>query len=66
MKKIIFLLIVCLLPIQTFARGSGRGREICSGKKKGISHCVGTKFMCNNGTLSKSKEICGSSRFKKR
>ncbi len=32
----------------------------CSGKKGGISHCTaGGKFMCKNGTVSKSKKVCG-------
>lgn len=30
----------------------------CSGKKGGISHCVGTKFICNDGSASQSKKIC--------
>ena len=32
----------------------------CSGKKGGVSHCTaGGKFMCKNGTVSKSKKVCG-------
>ncbi|KAA6204322.1 MAG: hypothetical protein DU429_08730 [Candidatus Tokpelaia sp.] len=31
----------------------------CSGKKGGIAACRGTKFLCNDGSLSASKKICG-------
>jgi len=37
-----------------------KGREPCSGKKGGISHCSGTKFVCNDGTISRSKRKCGN------
>lgn len=30
----------------------------CSGKKGGINHCSGGKFVCNDGSISKSKRIC--------
>ncbi|MCV7757020.1 hypothetical protein OCJ35_02570 [Pluralibacter gergoviae] len=31
----------------------------CSGKKGGVSHCSPDgKFVCNDGTESKSKKIC--------
>ncbi|MDE9535742.1 hypothetical protein [Xenorhabdus bovienii] len=30
----------------------------CSGKKGGVSHCENGKFICNDGTISKSKKIC--------
>lgn len=35
-----------------------RGRQPCSGKKGGISHCSGGKFVCNDGSISGSKKIC--------
>ncbi|QEY25797.1 hypothetical protein D0T92_04085 [Neisseria zalophi] len=34
-------------------------RQPCSGKKGGISYCSGGKFVCVDGTISKSKKICG-------
>lgn len=38
---------------------AGRGRQPCSGSKGGISHCTsGGEFVCNDGTLSRSKKIC--------
>lgn len=30
----------------------------CSGKKGGISHCAGDKFVCNDGSISGSKKVC--------
>jgi hypothetical protein len=30
----------------------------CSGKKGGISHCQGDRFVCNDGTVSASKKDC--------
>jgi endonuclease G len=30
----------------------------CSGKKGGISHCEGPKFVCNDGSTSRSKKSC--------
>lgn len=36
-----------------------KGRQPCSGKKGGVSHCAGDKFVCQDGSISKSKRICG-------
>ncbi|CNE37584.1 Uncharacterised protein [Yersinia nurmii] len=30
----------------------------CSGKKGGVSHCENGKFVCKDGSISKSKKIC--------
>ena len=30
----------------------------CSGKKGGISHCLGQYFICNDGSTSQSKKTC--------
>ena len=30
----------------------------CSGKKGGISHCSGGKFVCKDGSISASKKVC--------
>jgi hypothetical protein len=55
MKTIIaFLLLSFALPIQA----KWQGREPCSGKKGGISHCQDGKFVCNDGSLSRSKKTC--------
>lgn len=32
----------------------------CSGKMGGISHCSGGNFICNNGSISRSKKFCRS------
>ncbi len=57
MKKIIVSLVaVAMLCVST--QSLARGRLPCSGKKGGISHCSGTKFVCNDGTISKSKKSC--------
>lgn len=56
MKTLIALLLLALaLPVQA------RGREPCSGSKGGISHCQGGKFVCNDGSLSRSKKTCAGS-----
>lgn len=35
----------------------------CSGKKGGISHCDGSKFVCNDGSYSRSKKSCSGEDF---
>lgn len=30
----------------------------CSGKKGGVSHCLGSYFICKDGSTSQSKRIC--------
>lgn len=30
----------------------------CSGKKGGVSHCSGSKFVCKDGSVSASKKTC--------
>ncbi|WP_246870743.1 hypothetical protein [Kluyvera ascorbata] len=42
----------------TFLANSNGANKPCSGKKGGISHCSGEKFVCNDGTISKSKKVC--------
>ena len=32
----------------------------CSGKKGGVSHCLGSYFVCNDGSTSQSKKTCTS------
>ncbi|WP_446699030.1 YdcA family protein [Acinetobacter gerneri] len=56
MKKIALGLIITL----GFASvaDAGRGRQPCSGSKGGISHCQGSKFVCNDGSISASKKVC--------
>lgn len=30
----------------------------CSGKKGGVSHCMGKFFVCKDGSISQSKRVC--------
>ncbi len=53
MKKVLVVLLVSLFSLTATA-----ANKPCSGKKGGISHCSGEKFVCNDGTISKSKRIC--------
>ena len=56
MKKILFLSLIAL-GFSTMAE-AGKGRQPCSGKKGGISHCQGSKFACKDGSISASKKVC--------
>lgn len=39
--------------------GGGKGNRPCSGNKGGIKACTADgKFMCNDGTISKSQRVC--------
>lgn len=61
MKKIVLSAISIALISASFT-AEARGRLPCSGKKGGISHCSGSKFVCNDGTISKSKRSCNGKR----
>jgi len=52
-KSILFLTVLFLIPLSAQAANTP-----CSGKKGGISHCNGTKFICNDGSISRSKKDC--------
>jgi hypothetical protein len=62
MKKIICT--VALIFISSLAVAANTP---CSGRKGGVSHCANGKFVCNDGSVSKSKQVCrmGSDRKKK-
>lgn len=36
------------------------GNTPCSGRKGGVSHCAGGSFVCNDGSISASRRICGA------
>lgn len=58
MKKALLVVVAAGLFMVANA-DAGRGRQPCSGSKGGISHCTsGGQFVCNDGTLSRSKKIC--------
>lgn len=62
MKKFVSLIALTTLALTlTTPAHAGRGNKICSGKKGGISHCSGGKYVCNNGTISRTTQICGTS-----
>lgn len=57
MHKKIAIIATAMLLLMGNAEAS-KGRKPCSGKKGGISHCSGGKFICNDGSTSKSELIC--------
>ena len=59
MKKTIIALIVASFALMPVANAKNRP---CSGKKGGIASCTTDgKYVCNNGSISQSKKMCGSS-----
>lgn len=48
------MLALALISTDAMARNTP-----CSGKKGGVSHCSGGKFICNDGSMSASKKTCG-------
>lgn len=56
MKKVLILSLLAM-SVSTITE-AGRGKQPCSGKKGGISHCQGSKFVCNDGSISGSKKVC--------
>lgn len=48
-----FLLMAMVMSNLAFAANTP-----CSGKKGGVSHCQGSKFICNDGSISGSKRVC--------
>jgi hypothetical protein len=40
------------------ALATWQGNQPCSGKKGGVLRCEGEKFLCKDGTISKSKAKC--------
>ncbi|WP_047978003.1 hypothetical protein [Muribacter muris] len=62
MKKLLSIaLLSCIFFVTAADSEAGRGRQPCSGKKGGISHCTASgKFVCRDGSISKSKKVCRS------
>ncbi|HHL0956559.1 TPA: hypothetical protein ACQVH3_001247 [Serratia marcescens] len=52
MKKVILMSCLSLFVFTATA-----AKKPCSGKKGYISHCPGDKFVCKDGSISKSKNI---------
>ncbi len=51
-------LLLALLSLSLLAPLAEARNTPCSGKKGGVSHCSGSKFVCKDGTISKSKKVC--------
>ncbi|MCT8824350.1 hypothetical protein KZ326_08500 [Glaesserella parasuis] len=59
MKKLLSIALVSSVLFLATDSEAGRGRQPCSGKKGGISHCTKDgKFVCRDGSISKSKKKC--------
>lgn len=62
MKKIVFVFCLSLMSLMSlmslFTLAAAAVNTPCSGKKGGISHCAGGKFVCHDGSISKSKKMC--------
>ena len=59
MNKLMVCAFLALSLTAGVADARGKGNTPCSGKKGGISHCTtGGKFVCNDGSVSKSKRTC--------
>lgn len=52
------LLASLFLSTVAAARPAYPENKPCSGKKGGISHCMGQFFVCRDGTTSQSKKDC--------
>ncbi|HFZ8995951.1 TPA: hypothetical protein ACIPUI_003113 [Citrobacter freundii] len=52
------ILLVVVLGLMVTSQANA-GRKPCSGSKGGISHCTKDgKFVCNDGSISRSKKVC--------
>ena len=54
MREILFALLILGVGVAQAANTP------CSGRKGGISHCMGQYFICNDGTTSQSKKVCSA------
>jgi hypothetical protein len=64
MKKTVLMVATAAFLLGSFNIAQAKGREPCSGKKGGISHCSGAKFVCKDGSISASKRICSKKPIK--
>lgn len=51
-------LLMAVLSLTLLAPLAEARNTPCSGKKGGVSHCSGGKFVCKDGTISKSRQVC--------
>lgn len=67
MKKFITIALTIALFSLLSVNSASAQNTPCSGKKGGVSHCEDGKFICKDGSTSKSKKVCtGKSSAKKR
>jgi hypothetical protein len=53
--RVIVLALIALIPATIFAANTP-----CSGKKGGIDHCEGSRFICKDGSASQSARDCST------
>lgn len=51
-------LLLTLIALSLASAPALAGNKPCSGKKGGVSHCSGGKFVCKDGSISASKKTC--------
>lgn len=59
MKKFFISILAIMTIVISTQSVAAKGRKPCSGKKGGVSHCSNGQFVCKDGSISKSKKICG-------
>ena len=61
----IWRVLLGLLVVSSLHSGliHANGRQPCDRGAGGISHCQGDRFVCNNGTISRSTKICNPTQF---
>lgn len=50
--------LLCAATWAVSADAKDNGRRPCDRGAGGVSHCLGDKFICNNGKVSGSKQTC--------
>ena len=59
-SKVLRLCVSVALLAMIGARPAFAANTPCSGHKGGISHCQGSTFICNDGSVSASKKNCSA------
>jgi hypothetical protein len=58
MEQAIRLLLCAVGVVALLSHSSSAANTPCSGRKGGISHCQGSTFICNDGSISASRKNC--------
>lgn len=61
MKKTLAFILFVSFSAFLVSPSYAKGRQPCSGSKGGIQRCVNGNFLCNDGTISRSKRVCDPS-----